>query len=556
MKKLIPLIAIFIISLTNNYLSYSQTNLLTNIEEYYKFDETSGTTAVNIVSNTGVNNGSVSASIQQTGKINSAYYFDGSTKVTYSGSSNWNIQATGALSISVWVKLSANIGGNGYGNIWGNESTPSFYLKYANSQYQLGWYTGGSIESLSNVLSFSLNTWYHFVLVKNGNSISFYQNNQPVGTFTAQDQDVTNSPAVYIGSDLKTPIPEGIIGYIDEIGIWKRVLGTDDINTLYNSGNGFSYPFGLMYTLTTAVSGDGVLGVYPSYPFYSSGTVVSIVPISNPGYTFTSWSGDLTGSSNPGSITMNANKSVTANFTPTGGNQAPVASNVSISGSLVVGQTITGSFTYTDAESNPPGTHLYKWYKADNSAGSGQIAISGATSATYTLVPGDASKYIKFEVTPVASAGTSPGVAVSNTYTGPVLSSGTISWTPGLGIIYSSGHVGINTEHPDMDSYLTVNGKILAKEVEVVSSITSDFVFEPDYKLMSLPELEIYLKANKHLPSIPSIAEFSKQGQNLGKMDDLLLRKIEELTLYLIGQEKTIQDLQDEIKALKNSSKD
>jgi hypothetical protein len=100
-------------------------------------------------------------------------------------------------------------------------------------------------------------------------------------------------------------------------------------------------------------------------------------------------------------------------------------------------------------------------------------------------------------------------------------------------------------------SGLTVNGKILATEVEVVSSIASDYVFEPEYQLMPLTELEIYLKQNKHLPDIPSAAEFSEKGQNLAKTDDMLLRKIEELTLYIIRQEKTVSEQQKAIDALR-----
>ena len=100
--------------------------------------------------------------------------------------------------------------------------------------------------------------------------------------------------------------------------------------------------------------------------------------------------------------------------------------------------------------------------------------------------------------------------------------------------------VGIGGESTSAN--LTVHGNIVAKEIKVVSSIVSDFVFEEDYKLMSLDELEKFLKENKHLPGIPSMYESKEKGQNLGEMDDLLLRKIEELHLYVMQLKKEIDN--------------
>jgi hypothetical protein len=73
-----------------------------------------------------------------------------------------------------------------------------------------------------------------------------------------------------------------------------------------------------------------------------------------------------------------------------------------------------------------------------------------------------------------------------------------------------------------------------------------DYVFENDYNLMTLRELEQYVTANKHLPGIPSAAEVEKKGDvDLGAMNALLLEKVEELTRYVI-------DLQNQIDELKN----
>lgn len=105
----------------------------------------------------------------------------------------------------------------------------------------------------------------------------------------------------------------------------------------------------------------------------------------------------------------------------------------------------------------------------------------------------------------------------------------------------SGGNVGIGTTNPG--SYkLAVNGKIRAKDV-VVETGWSDFVFEDDYELKPLNEVEIFIQTHKHLPDIPSAEEVSENGVALGDMQALLLQKIEELTLYMIEMDKENQAL-------------
>jgi len=99
------------------------------------------------------------------------------------------------------------------------------------------------------------------------------------------------------------------------------------------------------------------------------------------------------------------------------------------------------------------------------------------------------------------------------------------------------GNVGIGTTAPDQK--LTVKGKIHAEEVIVDLSVpVADYVFAKGYDLMPLHKVEQYVKNNSHLPDIPSASEIKEQGLSMGEMQNKLLQKIEELTLYVIELKK------------------
>ncbi len=116
----------------------------------------------------------------------------------------------------------------------------------------------------------------------------------------------------------------------------------------------------------------------------------------------------------------------------------------------------------------------------------------------------------------------------------------------------NAGNVSIGGTPPPPGYRLAVKGKIAATDFNVVASGSwPDYVFADDYKLRTLEETEAFIKINKHLPNIPAAAVVDKEGFALGEMQKKMMEKIEELTLYLIEANKSIQRQQQEINELK-----
>jgi len=118
----------------------------------------------------------------------------------------------------------------------------------------------------------------------------------------------------------------------------------------------------------------------------------------------------------------------------------------------------------------------------------------------------------------------------------------------------STGNVGIGTSTPT--EKLSVKGTILAQKIKVSTAASNwpDYVFNTEYKLPSILELEKFVKAHHHLPEVPSAKEVEANGLDLGETNKQLLKKLEELTLYIIelkkenlAQQAAIETLQKEL---------
>lgn len=108
----------------------------------------------------------------------------------------------------------------------------------------------------------------------------------------------------------------------------------------------------------------------------------------------------------------------------------------------------------------------------------------------------------------------------------------------------NGGNVGIGTTNVPSDYKLAVDGKVIAEEITVkLSEQWPDYVLKPTYSLRSLKEVELFITEKSHLPDVPSATEVEANGIELGEMNAILLKKIEELTLYLIEANKSIDEL-------------
>ncbi|WP_305982256.1 hypothetical protein [Roseivirga thermotolerans] len=142
----------------------------------------------------------------------------------------------------------------------------------------------------------------------------------------------------------------------------------------------------------------------------------------------------------------------------------------------------------------------------------------------------------------------------------PIDPSGT-GWSDGL-TVYAGGRIGIGTTSPseklEVNGNALFQGNIESMKVKVTQDPGNwpDYVFSTNFKLRTLTELETYIQQNQHLPEVPSAKEIEANGQDLGDIQAVLLKKIEELTLYLIQENKENSNLKEQITKVEDENQE
>ncbi len=125
---------------------------------------------------------------------------------------------------------------------------------------------------------------------------------------------------------------------------------------------------------------------------------------------------------------------------------------------------------------------------------------------------------------------------------------------PALTVISGSNNIGIGTTTPG--SYkLAVNGDVKVKKLVVTQQNWPDYVFSPGYQLRPISQVERYIRDNKHLPEMPSVKEVKANGVDIADTQALLLKKVEELTLYMINVTKENEQLKARVQQLETKIK-
>lgn len=196
----------------------------------------------------------------------------------------------------------------------------------------------------------------------------------------------------------------------------------------------------------------------------------------------------------------------------------------------------------------------------------GTVRFAGLANdnALTRVVVSDASGNLSYrDASTLGGSGTTGWALAGNSNPGAGSFIGTTDATPVVfkannieGIrIGTNGNVGIGTASITGTDYkLYVQGNIRTRKVRVDQDTWSDYVFDKEYQLPTLAQVERYIQQHHHLPDVPSAAEVAKEGVDLGDNQAVLLKKIEELTLYVIEQNKLLKQQQERIDALEKKA--
>ena len=229
--------------------------LLSSLFAYYKLGESSGTIVDSV---NGYNSTACDASYGYPGKIGTALSFGTTNNVTLADQAAWTIDSSGDFSACAWVYLDRYIT-TASSMIWGyGTGGPMFYLRRngTNDQFGIAWYQGGGAAVGTDTASYSAGVWYHVAVTKEvstGVQCRMYRNGVADGTPTDMTPNTIDPAGTFIGNADTDARP--VVGRICELGLWNRVLSSDEILALYNNYAGMTYPFDSSTVTSTLLSG-------------------------------------------------------------------------------------------------------------------------------------------------------------------------------------------------------------------------------------------------------------------------------------------------------------
>jgi hypothetical protein len=454
---------------------------------YWKFDDGSGTTATDSSGNN--NNGTlINGPMWDTGKIDGALAFDGVNDYVEIGAADIIPPWTAAF----WVKREDSSNSNA---ALLESSNYSLKIEQYPNTNKVG-ITEYSVADYTFNYEAPIGTWVHLVFVGSQTETVLYVDGVLTDTITHS----INCPMSQISSSTKS-----VKGTIDDVRVYNRALNATEVLELYNTGSNITN-----YTLTINATNGSVTkrvnGSITTATSFPAGTVVEMTASPNTNYSFSSWSGDLTGTTNPTTVTMNANKTVTANFAintytitataGSGGTISPSGTTQVNSGSsqtytittgtgyhianvLVDGSSVgaVSSYTFTNVTTNHTiaASFAINTYTITATAGSGgTISPSGTTqvnsggSQTYTITAGTG-----YHIANVLVDGSSVGAVSNYTFTN-VIANHTIaaSFAINTYTLTVSSTNGTVTKIPDQPSY--DHGTVVS--IEAVAASNYHFV--------------------------------------------------------------------------------
>jgi len=182
--------------------------------------------------------------------------------------------------------------------------------------------------------------------------------------------------------------------------------------------------------------------------------------------------------------------------------------------------------------------------------GTNKLQVNGTIKASGLMIPTGAAagKVLTSNADGVASWQAATGGAGSWTVSGANLSNAN------TGIVVIGGSTAPVATPADAAMKLAVKGNIYAQKLKITQTGWADYVFDPAYQLRSLQEVKNFIQKNQRLPELPSAAEVIKNGIDIGDNQVILLKKIEELTLYVIKDHEEIERLKKINAALQHSN--